>query len=336
MISPHYDIVILGAGPAGLACAIELKKSSYNVLVIEKNAEIGPKACAGGLTGLANEYKIPLDKTRSFSKQIIKIKDTSYTIELVNPIRTITRSALGEFQIQQIQDAPNITLLTNTTVQEINQQQLITTDGKCIQFNYLVGADGSNSIVRKSLGLRTKQCIGLYYDIPVITNKCTWYLNYKLLKTGYIWIFPHQEYTNIGVYFDPSVLNSKKAREVLEDYITRLGYSFNAKEIMGGPVAYNYQGYAFGNTFLIGDAAGLTSKASGEGISYALTSGKEIAKKILDKSYKMCELNELIRVKKRQDTFFKILETLPFLHGFLYTILVQVIRNKKFQKYFGV
>lgn len=336
MILPHYDIVILGAGPAGLACAIELKNSQYKVLVIEKNEVIGPKVCAGGLTNLTSSYPIPKNNTRSFYHQKIVVKDKSHTVKLTNPIRTLTRLELGQFQLQQLQVAPNITTLTNTSVKEIKQNELLTNNGLSFQFSFLVGADGSNSIVRKHLNLDTHQCVGLYYNIPVITNDCIWYLKHKTLKTGYIWVFPHKEYTNIGVYFHPKVLNSKKARQVLEDYITTHGFSFNSDQLEGAPVCYNYLGHEFENIFLIGDAAGLTSKGTGEGISYALTSGKEIGKKLLDKEYKTPELIALIRIKKRQDKFFKVLETLPFLHAFLYSIFIKVMQNKKFQAHFGV
>lgn len=336
MISPHYDIVILGAGPAGLACAIELKNSSLSVLVIEKNTTIGPKICAGGLTGLADDFKIPTAKTRSFSKQVIIIKDKSYAIELERPIRTITRLELGQYQLQQVQNAVNITILTNTTVQEIQQKALITADGKSISFKYLVGADGSNSIVRKSVGIETKQCIGLYYDIPVVTDTCIWYLKQSILKSGYIWVFPHKEFTNIGVYFNPTELNSKKAKAALENYITNQGYTFSSLELKGSPISYSYKGHQFGNIFLVGDAAGLTSRASGEGISYALTSGKEIAKKIKDNSYKTPELNKMIRIKHLQDNLFKLVEIFPFLHDYLFRGLIRLLRHKRFQGFFGI
>lgn len=336
MISTHYDVVILGAGPAGLACAIELMQSKLQVLLIEKKAEIGPKICAGGLTNLTKNYVIPDEKTRSFNRQKIVIKDKDHVIELANPIRTITRLELGQYQLQQLQKAQNITVATQTTVQEIQQNKLITTKGQHIQFNYLVGADGSTSLVRKSLQLTSKHCIGLYYNIPEITNECVWYLKYKTLKTGYIWVFPHKEHTNIGIYFNPLILNSKKAREELENYITCKGYSFKPDELKGGPVCYNYERYDFDPVFLAGDAAGLTSKGTGEGISYALISGKEIARKIMDKNYKPLTLNNIIRIKKRQDKLFKILETFPFMHAFLYTVFVQLMRIKSFQAYFGV
>lgn len=46
-----FEVIIIGAGPGGLKCAEILGNSSFSVLVLEKNEVIGPKVCAGGLTG---------------------------------------------------------------------------------------------------------------------------------------------------------------------------------------------------------------------------------------------------------------------------------------------
>ncbi len=58
-----YDVIILGAGPAGLKYAEELKNTKLSVLLIKKNQIIGPKICAGGLTRLADGFDYPKDKT---------------------------------------------------------------------------------------------------------------------------------------------------------------------------------------------------------------------------------------------------------------------------------
>ena len=54
-----YDVVIIGAGPAGLKCAEILAKNNKKVLVLEKNKNIGKKVCAGGLTMKDFELGIP-------------------------------------------------------------------------------------------------------------------------------------------------------------------------------------------------------------------------------------------------------------------------------------
>ena len=52
-----YDVIIVGAGPAGLSCAEVLAKGGKSVLVLEKNNEVGPKICAGGLTARVEKEK---------------------------------------------------------------------------------------------------------------------------------------------------------------------------------------------------------------------------------------------------------------------------------------
>jgi geranylgeranyl reductase len=61
----------------------------------------------------------------------------------------------------------------------------------------------------------------------------------------------------------------------------------------------DYQGYKFGDTFLIGDAAGLASGFTGEGIYQALISGEEIAKLILDNSYEPEKLKRIIEISQK-------------------------------------
>ncbi len=45
-----FDVVIVGAGPGRLNCAMKLEEVGKNVLLLEKNAAIGPKVCAAGIT----------------------------------------------------------------------------------------------------------------------------------------------------------------------------------------------------------------------------------------------------------------------------------------------
>jgi flavin-dependent dehydrogenase len=45
-----FDVIIVGAGPAGLRCAEILATSELSVLLLEKNEKMGQKVCAGGIT----------------------------------------------------------------------------------------------------------------------------------------------------------------------------------------------------------------------------------------------------------------------------------------------
>ena len=330
----NYDVIIIGAGPAGLECANQLKNSNLSVLLIEKNKIIGPKTCAGGLTNLDRKFDVPNNKTRSFQNQEIFIKEKSYTISLVNPLKTISRFDLGQYQLQKVSNCKNIKILKEISVKEIKKNEIVTSSGN-FKFKYLVGADGSNSIVRKHLGLKSKICIGMYYDVPKITDRFIWRVDPKRLKSGYIWVFPHKKYTNIGVYHNPDFVSAKEAKIALEDFLKQQDYDFSNSKFEASPINYSYCGCIFNNIFLVGDAAGLASKTTGEGISFALTSGKEIAKRIMNPNYEMDELDKILTLKKRQERMLKVFDGLPFMQTLLFKIFLNLMKKKWFQTYFG-
>ena len=70
-LAHEFDVIIVGAGPAGLSCASELANSKLKVLLFDKKEKTGDKACAGGITRLAGSFSLPAKMSRSFSKQII-------------------------------------------------------------------------------------------------------------------------------------------------------------------------------------------------------------------------------------------------------------------------
>jgi len=329
-----YDVIIIGTGPGGLKCAEQLKDSGLSVLLTEKNEAIGPKICAGGLTNLVKASDLPEGKARTFSKQKIFFVNKEYEISLVNPLKTIERADLGQYQLSKIRDYSNIKILTKTSVMSIKKNEIITNRGS-YYFKYLVGADGSSSATRRHLSLRAETCIGIYCNVPDVTDDFVWYLNPKLIKSGYIWGFPHKNYTNIGIYFNPYYLDPKRAKGILGKHLADKGYSFYSDDFRGAPINYSYKGCVFDNIFLVGDAAGLASKTTGEGISFALISGQEIGKRILDRDYKMVELDRIIKIKNRQEKMLKIYETFPHMQKYFFKIFVNLMKKGWFQPYFG-
>lgn len=325
-----YDVIVVGAGPGGLKCAEQFSNSDTSVLLIEKNSEIGPKPCAGGLTNLTQGFEFPDDKTRTFYRQFIYVDEKRHFINLLNQIKTIDRYDLGQYQLDKIKNLKNITILKDTNVFQVKKNSVITNKGEFF-FKNLVGADGAFSIVRKFLGLKNEISIGLYYKIPNITDEFAFYFYPKILKSGYIWTFPHREYTSVGIYCDPKIVSPKIAKDFLFDFSKKM--NLKTSRLEGGSINSFYSGCIFKNIFLVGDAAGLTSWITGEGISFALISGEEIGKKIKDPNYKMNRLKRVVKIKKRQEKIKKA----PFLFSRLaITLFVKLINNFKIQKYFGV
>ena len=329
-----FDVIIVGAGPAGLKCAHQFKNSELSVLLVEKNKVIGPKVCAGGLTHLSARFDFPESNIRSFPKLTFYFSNKKYKIRLAYPLRTISRYDLGQYLLNKIKDSKNITILKETIVKQVRKDRIIT-DKKEFYYKYLVGADGSNSGVRKFLGLKSEISIGLRYKIPKITDEIVCYFYPKLLGSGYIWIFPHKDYTNAGVYFDSKYCSSEKAKEILENVLERNGFIYSEESFGVAPLNSLYKGCIFRNIFLCGDAAGLVSKTTGEGISPALISGEDIGKKILNQNYKMVGVNKILKIKRKQERFKKIADGFPFIQKYFLKAFINLMKTKWFQLYFG-
>lgn len=330
----RFDVIIIGAGPGGLACAYELGDSNLSVLVIEKNEIIGPKVCAGGLKNLDKEFKLPADKFRVFHEENFTTKYKSYALRLEKPLRTISRHELGQHQAAMLDDFENVKIQTGVKVKEIKDGQIITSAGN-FSFKYLIGADGSNSMVRRHIGLKTKSCIGMYYDIPKVTDTVIWHFNPEIIKTGYIWAFPHLGNTNMGVFFNPDYLSPKVAKKALHDYLDARKIDYSECKYQTAAISHFYDGCVFGNTFLVGDAAGLALRTNGAGISFAIVSGKEIARKILNPKYKMPELTVILKYKKNQENIFSFIERIKFIQRPAYRMMLNLLKKKWFQKRFG-
>jgi len=322
----QFDIIIIGAGPAGLECARVLKDSSLSVLILEKNEVIGPKTCAGGIVETVEPLNLPDSKARTFGTLSAFIGRKKYDFNLDAPVRTIDRQALGQHQLQLLGNASNVTIKSGVMVRKIDKECVITDLGE-FYYHCLIGADGSTSRVRRYLQLDSKYMVGIYYDIQVWKDRMVFYLNGSSLKAGYIWEFPHQQFTNIGFYYNPAYWKSKVALQILKSYMRNRGYPIDPVTYRAFPISYLYKGSQFQqNIFLVGDAAGLASKLTGEGIAPAIISGREVARKILTPRYDCKMLKAVVAHKNRQDNLMNVLEKIPFGLHLIYHIVLKALK----------
>jgi flavin-dependent dehydrogenase len=285
----HFQAVIIGAGPAGLACAKILSQNGIQTLVVEKQQTIGAKVCAGGLTwgGLAGripEYLVE----RAFPVQHIKTRFQSLSVRSDDPIIvTVNREKLGSYMLDQA-TASGAQVLSSTRVTKISDGSLILKPHpgnmeQKVTFDYLVGADGSTSLVRRYLALpAVKMGIGLNYQIPGEYRKMEWHLKADYFQNGYSWIFPHSTSFSIGAYIDASCMQAGTLKKNLIHWAAKIGIDLSTEKCRAGLINFDYRGWDFGHIFLAGDAAGLASALTGEGIYPAIVSGETVARKIID------------------------------------------------------
>lgn len=297
----HVKTLIIGAGPGGLACAKVLAEKGTNVLVLDKKTVIGSKVCAGGITwsGLISRVPEKLAE-QSFRKQYVQTPLQRICIEADNPIiATVNRIKLGTMMATLAKEA-GATIRTEALVREIDTHAVVfedrlTRQTEKISFEYLVGADGSNSLVRRHLGLTSEKLgVGINYCIPGKVDKMEWHLNNRLFANGYAWIFPHAETISIGAYAPKQSIAVKRLKKSLLVWAQNQGYSLEQEQARAEFINFDFQGYRFGNTFLVGDAAGLASGLTGEGMYPAIISGEQVAHTILNPNHSSEVMDRLI------------------------------------------
>lgn len=156
----------------------------------------------------------------------------------------------------------------------------------------VIGADGAYSTTAKALGLeRLPRCIAIQERIRLPEDKMArWqetadlYLGYDVSPDLYAWVFPKSDHVAVGCGAGPG--NTAEARRLLANLKERI-----APELAGGEVfleeahalpMHPRKQIAFERAMLVGDAAGLVVGTSGEGIYWAMKSGKQAAQTLID------------------------------------------------------
>ncbi|MBN2525758.1 MAG: NAD(P)/FAD-dependent oxidoreductase [Deltaproteobacteria bacterium] len=178
-------------------------------------------------------------------------------------------------------------------VARVSDKFIVTENGRSIETDFVVAADGARSLVRRTLKLPS--AVGIVCRQQIVESSVAndfdfaipsvWF-HYDMFGAGYGWIFPFQDELRIGCGVPagkgaPSLLKSS-----FERWLSHLRLPIKAGQMQTGSIGSRYFGHRFGRVFLAGDAAGMASSVTGEGIFQALVSGREVAKEICSPSYR--------------------------------------------------
>ena len=294
------DILVVGAGPAGLNAALSARDAGATVTLIDKATVPGNKACAGGLTRESTKA-MPLSTTKLrahhpfLALHVITPKGRTMlsSIDGAPLMTTIDRPTLQDNLLEMLRDRGGVVYL---------QERLLSTDtalartaSREIPFGHLIGADGVHSRIRRFLGLEKGiQVRALALTVSAATGKArgidteapTVWFDTDLFGAGYAWSFPFGETLRLGIGVAGRSRPSPPLRALFNTWLTRIGLKPSDGVITAGTIGCGYAGYRFGNIYLAGDAAGLASPLTGEGIAQALVSGKEVAREITTPAYR--------------------------------------------------
>lgn len=289
MVSTDADVIIAGAGPAGSIAAYELARSGIRVLLLEKSAFPRYKVCGGGLTHKIIK-EIPFDITEIIETVIHTIRFSSKFQDVFSrtssePLMYCTmRSKLDHFLLEKaIQAGAKVQFLQQVTeVKNEHDTVCVFTKGNLFRSRLIIGADGPASIVARSLGLRQNIEQGLAWEAEITTEpeilkmySDTVFLDWGTFPGGYGWVFPKNDHFSIGVG-GPAGLSKYMMSYYMKflEYLDFGGSTTLSLKSWPIPVRTKKGKIHSGNALLVGDAAGLTDSLTGEGIYYAIRSGK--------------------------------------------------------------
>ena len=281
-----FHTIVIGGGPAGLRCATILAHAGKSVLLLERQRRLGPKVCAGGIPPSSLALGVPDGLLEGrFDRQRIRTGRQDVRLTAQAPmVCTVNREKLGQWMEQEAR-AAGVTILAGTAAQTVTAEEVRTMHDR-FRCAHLVGADGSASLVRRFLRLDSTQVgIGVHYQVPGHFTEMEWHLAPQRFLNGYAWIFPHQGSASIGAYAARGVISPGRLQRELRNWAALQEIDLIGISPRAALINFDYQGWRFGNIYLVGDAAGLASGLTGEGIYAALLSGEVAARTILDNGH---------------------------------------------------
>ena len=301
------DVIIAGAGPAGAIAAYMLASSGVSVLVIEKALFPRYKVCGGGLTHKILS-EIPFDLGPVIEAPVFSIRFSCgfkeiFTRTSATPMMYCTmRDRLDSFILDKAVQRGAVVRFEEQVMgvtQDAAGVKVETSKGT-YRARLLIGAEGASGTVSRAIGLRDHIMQGLAWEAelkppPGFLEKygSTVFLDWGTFPGGYGWIFPKKDHISVGVG-GPATL-SKGMMPYYERFLASAGITTDISKagelafaetlsLKSWPIPVRIKKTEFhkGNIMITGDAAGLTDPLTGEGIYYAVRSGKLAAKACID------------------------------------------------------
>lgn len=299
----HYDLVIVGGGPAGSSVAYEASRNGIKVALLEKEETIAQSVRTSGVTWIQNikEYDIPENCYNPIKNYSFCSPNNEVTISDTIPQAAVldVRKTYRWLAEQAKNQGTDIFLKTNIkdVIKNENGDIIgvrgINKEGDVIFYSkIIVDASGFSSTVSKAMGFVTQWKrfgVGAEYEAKVENvDQETWWLmvGQKYSPAGYAWVFPvGKNIVRIGVGVgkpDSPVDPTERLKELIDSKIGPIGklgkitpiefhYGLIPNDGLSRKTVYN-------NLILVGDSAGQANPLVLEGIRYAIKFGRVAGK----------------------------------------------------------
>ncbi len=284
------DVVILGGGPAGLATAIALRAKGADCLVIEPLAPGIDKSCGEGLMpdALASLHLLGVEITAQDGLPFrgIRFSNSQNQAEAAFPNHFgigVRRTHLHRRLIARAEQA-GVRIAWNARARLVDRTSLLV-EGEPVHFNWLVGADGQSSTVRKWAGLDRTRSERVRFGFRRHYQLKPWseFVEVHWGKTGQVYVTP------VATDFVCVAFVTRDPHFDRADYLA--AYPELEERLNGAPIASRERGAATAtrklyrvatdNIALVGDASGSVDAVTGEGLAIAFRQSIALANAIV-------------------------------------------------------
>jgi len=312
------EIAVVGGGPAGSYCAYCLAEDSLSPVIFD-HTHPREKPCGGLVTPLAQKLfpflkELPIGHGERSETRLISPSGRQVCLSTRRTmIRTFSRLELDQCLVNMaVKEGAELIREKVVALERKNDFWKIKTTRGFYHVKILIGADGVNSLVRKSIvGPLSKVDKGICCGY-LVTGLEKEHITVKFLthRKGYMWVIPRDDQTSLGIGTSEESRSYGLRREL--DLFVQQQYPHakiiskwaalipNVKDIktfripLAGP-----------NWILIGDAGGHVNPIIGEGILYALLDGELAAQAVVEKKPEM--FNELWKEAYGSSLFLDII-----------------------------
>jgi geranylgeranyl reductase family protein len=288
----RFDVLVVGAGPAGSTTAHGLATAGARVLVVDRARFPRDKPCGGGLTTRAFR-RCPVDPTEVVEERVdlveLRFRYGDAVVRKASaPVIWMTqRRRLDAFLLDaartagaEVREGVHVSLAGGT----------VTVDGERVAVDVVVGADGANGQTAKTLGLGGAIVHGValegnvpYGVVPEARYRRRAVVELADIPGGYGWVFPKGDHVNVGV--GAWAGEGPRLRDHLAAVCAAHGLVPGQLESLRGhrlPLRRPGTRVAGERALLVGDAAGLIDPVSGDGMYECFVSSDLAASAIGD------------------------------------------------------
>lgn len=290
-----YDVVVVGAGPAGSVAARRAAEAGLDVLLIEKRQEIGaPVRCAEAIGADLCKPFIALDErwidARIERFAVFNSRGDKVVVPPAEPTLVINRkvfdlelallAARAGAEVQAGCAAVGV-LMQGKQVSGVKADWL----GKPVEIRarLVVAADGTESQVARWAGLNSATPLADYYSGfeylltglggQITPDQCEYHLDQSLAPGGYLWVFPKgQDRANVGMVVTADQLPGESLRGKLDEFILRRFEGVSVVSVIAGgiPASGALKKLGCDGLVVVGDAAHQADPMTAGGINLGM------------------------------------------------------------------